>query len=125
MMKHEPRLEYSPLEPRILINNPINIAAEKKGISASCSLQICRFVGTMVNSDNHQEEYHGSQNFVPEKHTLDYRLYRCRRIALRLLPLSISNWGSPLQLRAYGLVSRSLWTDLLTPPANYPTIRPR
>ena len=79
----------------------------------------------MVNSDTHQEEYHGSQNFVPEKHTLDYRLYRCRRIALRLLPLSISNWGSPLQLRAYGLVSRSLWTDLLTPPANYPTNRPR
>ena len=79
----------------------------------------------MVTSDTHQEEYHGSQNFVPEKHTLDYRLCRCRRIALRLLPLSISHRGSPLQLRSYGLLSWSLWTDLLTHPANYPTIRPR
>ena len=124
-MEYEPRLENNPRESMVLIINSLNIAAAKKGNSASCSLQICRFVGTMVTSDTHQEEYHGSQNFVPEKHTLDYRLYRCRRIALRLLPLSISNWGSPLQLRAYGLVSRSLWTDLLTPPANYPTIRPR
>ncbi len=79
----------------------------------------------MVNSDTHQEEYHGSQDIDPEKHTLDYRFCRCRRITLRLLPLSISNWGSPLQLRAYGLVSGSLWTDLLTHPANYLTIRPR
>ena len=124
-MEYEPRLENNPRESMVLIINSLNIAAAKKGNSASCSLQICRFVGTMVTSDTHQEEYHGSQNFVPEKHTLDYRLYRCRRIALRLLPLSISNWGSPLQLRAYGLVSRSLWTDLLTHPANYPIIRPR
>ena len=79
----------------------------------------------MVNSDNHQEEYHGSQNFVPEKHTLDYRLYRCRRITLRLLPLSISHWGGPLQLRTYGLVSWSLWAYLLTQPANHPSLQLR
>ena len=47
----------------------------------------------MVNSDTHQEEYHGSQDIDPEKHTLDYRFCRCRRTTLRLLPLSISHWG--------------------------------
>ena len=79
----------------------------------------------MVNSDTHQEEYHGSQDIDPEKHTLDYRFCRCRRITLRLLPLSNAHRGSPLQLRACGLVSGSLWTHLLTLTANFPTIQPR
>ena len=124
-MEQEPHLENKPRESMVLIINSLNIAAAKKGNSASRTLQIFRFVGTMVTSDTHQEEYYGSQNFVPEKHTLDYRLYRCRSITLRLLPLSISNWGSPLQLRAYGRTIRNLWAHLLTHPANYPTIHPR
>jgi hypothetical protein len=73
----------------------------------------------MVNPETYQEEHHGSQDLDPEKHTLDHRFYRCRRLTLRLLPLSISHWGSPLQLRACGLVSWSLWTYLLTQPTKH------
>lgn len=79
----------------------------------------------MFNSDTHQEEQNGSQNFDSEKHTIDHRFCRCRRLTMRLLPLSNADWGSPFQLRAHGLISWSLWTYLLTQPTNHLSLQLR
>lgn len=88
-------------------------------------MQIGRLESTLVNSDTRQEEIDGCQDFEREKHTLDYRFYRCRRLTLRLLPLSIAHWGSVLQLPAHGRIFCSNWTHLLGRPENHPFLRPR